>query len=172
MAVLPIVKYGDPVLRACAKKILEVTPEIHKIVDDLFETMHEVRGIGLAAPQIGLSQQIIVLDGSPHYEECEKIALINPVIVKQNGEDLMVEGCLSIPGLDGEVPRATEITIKGLDLNGKEVEIHAVNMQARIFQHECDHINGKMYVDRVTPTARSMMETKLKKLQKETEARR
>lgn len=169
MAVLPITKYGTPVLR---KKLADVTvfdDNLKKIVDDMFETMYEVRGIGLAANQVGLDQRIIVLDGSAHYEGCEKIALVNPDIIEMKGEEWMVEGCLSIPGLEGDVARATEIIVKAQDLDGKDVLIQATDMQARIFQHECDHINGKMYVDRVTPSARTLMESKLKKLQKQTE---
>lgn len=169
MAILPITKYGASVLRAKAKEVAEVTPEIRKIVEDMFESMYAARGIGLAAPQIGLSQQIIVLDGSPHYEDCEKIALVNPVILENKGEDVMTEGCLSVPGLEGDVARATELVVQGLDLSGKQIEIKAKGMQARIFQHEIDHINGMLYIDRVSPLARTMMQSKLKKLQKEAE---
>lgn len=167
MAILQIVKYGDPVLRRKAAQITEITPEIRRIVEDMFETMYAVKGIGLAAPQIGLPQKIIVLDGSPHYEGCEKCALVNPVIVEKKGEDVLNEGCLSLPGLDADVPRALEITVEGLDLSGKKVEIRAQGMQARIFQHECDHLDGILYIDRVNPAARSLMQSKLKKLQKE-----
>lgn len=172
MAVLPITKYGDPILRKKLEPVKEITPEIQQIVDDMFETMVDVRGIGLAANQVGLDQQIIVLDASAHYEECEKRALINPEIIEQSGEAFMVEGCLSIPGVEGEVARFTEITVKGLDLEGKEVVIKARNMQARIYQHECDHINGKMYIDRMSSPARNMMDSKLKKLQKQTESQK
>ena len=172
MALLPIVKYGDPILRKRLEKVTEFGKPLKKIVDDMFETMYHVRGIGLAANQVGIDQQIIVLDGSPHYEGCEKIALVNPEIIETSGEEWMVEGCLSIPGLDGEVPRATEITVKAQDLNGKEMLIHATEMQARIYQHECDHINGNMYIDRITPSARTLLQSKLKKLQKQTEQSR
>jgi len=170
VAVLPIVKYGNPILRKKLEPVKEITPEIQQIVDDMFETMHDVKGIGLAANQVGLDQQIIVLDGAAYYEECEKRALINPEIIEQSGEALMVEGCLSIPGVDGEVARFAEITVKGLDLEGKEVVIKAINMQARIFQHECDHLNGRMYIDRVSSPVRNLMDSKLKKLQKKTDS--
>lgn len=169
MAVLPITKYGTPILRKRLEDVTEFGEPLKKIVEDMFETMYEVRGIGLAANQVGIDQRIIVLDGGPHYEGCEKIALVNPDIIESSGEDAMIEGCLSIPGLEGEVIRATEITIKAQDLDGKEVLIKATDMQARIYQHECDHINGKMYVDRVSTTTRSLLESKLKKLQKKTE---
>lgn len=170
MAVLPIVKYGDPVLRARLEDVTDFSPQLRKTVDDMYETMYAVKGIGLAANQVGINQRIIVLDGSPHYKGCEKIALVNPEIVSREGEEWMVEGCLSIPGLEGEVPRATEIVVKAQDLDGNPVEIRATDMQARIYQHECDHVNGKMYIDRVSPTSRSLMESKLKKLKKATEA--
>lgn len=169
MAVLPITKYGNPILRKRLEDVTEFGEPLQMIVDDMFDTMHDVHGIGFAANQVGIDQRIIILNGSSHYKECEKMALVNPDIVEMEGETLMVEGCLSIPGLEGEVTRATSIKVKAQDLTGNEVIIHATDMQARIFQHECDHINGKMYIDRLTPSTRSLMDSKLKKLQKQTE---
>lgn len=169
MAVLSITQFGSRILRKRLEEVTKFDSKLKTIVEDMFETMYQVKGIGLAANQVGLDKRIIVLDGSPHYEGCEKLALVNADIIEMSGEDWMIEGCLSIPGLEGEVARATAITVKAQDLNGKDVLIKAVGMQARIFQHECDHINGKMYIDHVSPAARNLMESKLKKLQKQTE---
>jgi len=169
MAVLPIIKYGSSILRKRLKDVTEFGEPLEKIVEAMFETMIEVRGIGLAANQVGIDQRIIILDGSGHYKGCEKMVLVNPEIIEMEGEDIMVEGCLSIPDMDGEVSRANSIKIKAQDLKGKEVVLKATDMQARIYQHECDHINGKMYIDRVSQSTRSLMESKLKKLYKQTE---
>ena len=145
MAIRIIVKDPDPVLREVAKPVKEVTPRIQKLLRDMAETMYDAGGVGLAAPQIGISKRVIVLD--PHDEETGLIEMVNPEIIHAEGEQLGPEGCLSIPGLNGEVNRKKSITVKGLDYDGNELVIQAEDFLARIFQHEIDHLNGVLFTD-------------------------
>lgn len=141
-----IVRYGDPVLRTRAEEVEEFNDEIRAIIERMYVVMAEARGLGLAGPQIGLSKRIFTYDvgEGPH-------ALINPKIIKSSGEDIGVEGCLSIPGLQGDVARAERVTIAGIDENGEKVKIRAEGMLARVFQHEFDHLNGTMFIDKADP---------------------
>lgn len=141
-----IVRYGDPVLRARAAEIEEFNDEIQALIQRMYVVMAEARGYGLAGPQIGLSKRIFTynIGEGPH-------ALINPKIIKSSGEEVGVEGCLSIPGLQGDVARFDRVTITGLDENGDSVKIKADGLLARVFQHELDHLNGTMFVDRADP---------------------
>lgn len=145
MAIRVIVKHPDEILRQIAKPVPKITPNIHKLLDDMAETMYDAHGVGLAAPQIGISKRVIVLD--PHDEETGLLEMINPEIVEQSGEQLGPEGCLSIPGLNGEVARKQHITVKGLDRDGNELTVEASDFLARIFQHEIDHLNGVLFTD-------------------------
>lgn len=145
MAIRIIVKDPDPILRQIAKPVPKITPNIHKLLDDMAETMYDAGGVGLAAPQIGIPKRVIVLD--PHDEETGLIEMINPEIIAAEGEQLGPEGCLSIPGLNGEVKRKQRITVKGWDRNGNEIVIDASDFLARIFQHEIDHLNGILFTD-------------------------
>lgn len=142
----PIVTYGDEVLRRRAEDVLEVNEEIRALIERMYATMEESRGLGLAAPQIGVSKRVFVYDVGEG-----KHAVINPRIVKRSGEEYSVEGCLSIPGLQGEVPRALRVTLTGLDESGRKIRIRAEGLLARVFQHEIDHLDGKMFVDRADP---------------------
>lgn len=141
---------GDPVLRRKARRVDKVTLATRETVDTMWEIMYESNGIGLAAPQVGLSQRIIVVDTR---EPGEKAALINPEIVWM-GDELckMKEGCLSIPGVEGEVMRPLKVRVKGLGVDGKPVEIAASGLFARVFQHEIDHLNGIVFIDQVSQT--------------------
>jgi len=145
MAIRIIVKEPDSVLREVAKPVPAVTSNIRKLIRDMADTMYDANGVGLAAPQIGISKRVIVLD--PQDEETGLISLVNPEIIRAEGEQLGPEGCLSIPGLNGDVSRKQSITVKGLDAEGNEVVIEAENFVARIFQHEIDHLNGILFTD-------------------------
>lgn len=143
MATLQIRTVPDPILRQKAKRVRSVDGSIHKLVNDMIETMHAAPGVGLAAPQVGVPLRVIVI-GIPEQED---IALINPEIVRSSGERVVNEGCLSIPGYVGEVKRALSITAKGRDANGKEIRIKADELLAQALEHEIDHLNGVLYID-------------------------
>lgn len=144
MAIRIIVKNPDPVLREKAKPVPKITPNIHKLLDDMADTMYEAQGVGLAAPQIGILKRVIVVDVG---DDNGLIEMINPEIVSKEGEQLGQEGCLSIPGLRGDVNRAMTVTVKGLDRNGNEIVITGSELLARAFQHEVDHLNGVLFTD-------------------------
>lgn len=145
MAVRVIVKDPDPILREISKPVPKITPSIIKLLDNMADTMYDAQGVGLAAPQIGVLKRVIIVDTGE--EDSQLYELINPEIVSQSGEQIGLEGCLSIPGLSGEVKRAEHITIKGLDRHGHEVVIEAEGYLARAFQHEVDHLNGILFTD-------------------------
>ncbi|MFC1953795.1 peptide deformylase [Chloroflexota bacterium] len=145
MAVLPIRVAPDPVLRKRAKRLRSVDTSIHRLVNDMIDTMHDAPGVGLAAPQVGISLRVIVI-GLPEQEE---IVLINPEIVRRRGERMVDEGCLSVPGYIGQLKRSESVTIKGRDLNGKEIKIKAGELLGQALEHEIDHINGVLYLDRL-----------------------
>ena len=133
----------DPVLKRKAKRVRTIDSSIKKLIEDMRETMHAVGGVGLAAPQIGVSLRVIVI-GMPGEED--KV-LINPEVVRRKGERLVSEGCLSVPGYFGEIKRAESVTVKGLDPNGKEIRIKAIELLAEALEHEIDHLNGVLYID-------------------------
>jgi len=142
-----IVTLGDPrekVLRRRAKRVGRVTGEIQKLVDAMVETMRGARGVGLAAPQVGVSLRVFVaeVNGKLH-------TLVDPVVLRSEGQELAIEGCLSMPGIAAEVPRATRIRVKGKNKRGKGVSVLANGLLARVFQHEIDHLDGILMVDRV-----------------------
>ena len=153
MAILEIKKYGDPVLREKSQPVEQITPEILSLITDMIETMYFALGIGLAAPQVGVLKRIIVVEG----EEEGAIALINPKIVKQEGKVIAEEGCLSFPDLYAEVQRFLRVTVKALDPQGKEVEITRENLVARALQHEIDHLEGILFVDKIGRAKRQML---------------
>jgi len=143
VAVYKVVEIGDPVLKEIAKPISEITPNVLKLLENMADTMYAYDGVGLAAPQIGVSKRAIVVDVGEGL-----IELINPEIVDFTGEERDVEGCLSIPGVQGDVVRAKKVTVKGLNRFGKEVTITAEGLLARAFQHEIDHLNGILFVEK------------------------
>lgn len=145
MAIRFIVKEPDPVLRERAKPVPKITPNIHKLLDDMADTMYEAQGVGLAAPQVGILKRVIVMDCGEEYGGL--IELINPEIIKKEGEQFGPEGCLSIPGLQGDVRRAQKCTVKGWDRDGQEIEIEGEDLLARCIQHEVDHLNGVLFLD-------------------------
>ncbi len=144
MAIRIIVKEPDEVLHKKAKEITKITPNVQKLLTDMAETMYDADGVGLAAPQVGILKRAIVVDVG---DEHGLIELINPEIVASSGEQLGSEGCLSIPALNGEVRRAMEVTVKGLDRDGKEITVTGSELLARALQHEIDHLNGVLFTD-------------------------
>ena len=152
MAIRPIVQADNPLLRKKSKKVKRFGRALQNLIDDMVETMHAVHGLGLAAPQIGVSQQVIVIQLPEDEEDPQSgklYVLCNPEIVKTAGEEESEEGCLSVPGFVGDVRRAAVVIVKGLDRHGKKIRIKAEGLLARAFQHEIDHINGALYIDRV-----------------------
>jgi len=143
LAILPIQTIPAPVLRQKAKHIITIDASILKLIADMTETLHASYGVGLAAPQVGISLKIVVI----HIPEEEVIALINPQIVRKRGERKVIEGCLSIPGYRGEIKRSTAVTVKGLDPGGKEVRLKAEGLLSQALEHEIDHLSGILYVD-------------------------
>ena len=143
MTVIPIRLAPDPVLRIKAKRVKVFDNSLHRLIEDMIETMHEAGGVGLAAPQVGVPLRVVVI-GIPEEED---IVLINPQILTKFGERIVDEGCLSIPGYVGEVKRAVTVTVKGKAPNGKEIRITGEEMLAHALEHEIDHINGILYID-------------------------
>jgi peptide deformylase len=173
MMKLPIIAYGDPVLRRKATAIEpDEYPNIKQLIDDMFETMYGARGVGLAAPQIGLSMRLFVIDASPFGdEEFElknfKKVFINPCIMDENGEEWPFnEGCLSIPDIREDVYRMPTIKISYYDENWKHHEETFTGMAARIIQHEYDHIEGKLFTDKLSPLRKRLIEKKLNEISK------
>jgi len=146
MAILPICRFPqDPVLRQKAKRVSRLDNSIQRLVDDMVETMRQANGVGLAAPQVGVSLRVIVLQ----MPEDEPMAIINPEIVKRLGEQEVNEGCLSVPGYFGEIKRSASVTVKGRDRQGKAIRIKATGLMAEALEHEIDHLNGTLYIDHV-----------------------
>jgi peptide deformylase len=160
MAVLKVRKYGDPALRKSAAPIGEVTPEIRAIIANMTETMYDEVGIGLAAPQVGISLRLIVISD----EEGRGVqALLNPAIVDRGGEMTGEEGCLSIPGVFAPVTRAAWVTVEARSVDGKPLTLNARGLRARVLQHEIDHLDGVLFIDRVDPMLRDRIKRKIKK---------
>lgn len=159
MAILEIKEYGEPVLREKALPVKEITPEILNLIKDMAETMYTASGVGLAATQVGEAKRIILVDG----EEDGLIVLINPMIIKSEGEVVAEEGCLSVPDIYSQVKRSLKVTIEALDENGDLIEITKENLIARALQHEIDHLNGILFVDRIGRMERQILLNKLKK---------
>ena len=145
MAIRNIRTLGDDILRAKAKEITEMTPRIEELIDDMFETMYENNGVGLAAPQVGVRKRVVVID----VEDGNQYVLINPEILETSGSQTGQEGCLSVPGKCGQVTRADHVKAKALNENMEEYVIEADGLLARCILHECDHLDGKLYVDLV-----------------------
>lgn len=145
MAIIPIRRAGDPVLREKARRVRTIDSSIHKLIEDMWETMYDAPGVGLAAPQIGISLRVVVIDVNDDHP----IALINPEIVKRSGEREVDEGCLSVPGFRGEIIRSVKVVAQGLDpATGKLIRVRSENdLLAEALEHEIDHVNGILYVD-------------------------
>ena len=164
---LPIVAFGDPVLKRKAVDIDEDYPELDKLIKNMFETMYAARGVGLAAPQVGLSIRLFVVDITPYEEDEPELAdfikvFINPIIIEESGEKwAFSEGCLSIPDIHEDVQRQDTILINYLDENWLEHEEEYSGLAARVIHHEYDHIEGKLFTDRLSPLRKAMLKSKL-----------
>ena len=165
--IYPIVKLGDPVLEREAADVTEFdTPELHKFLEDMFDSMYAAKGVGLAAPQIGFSRKIAVIDCSNGERPEEKIVLINPKIVHTEGKQEGEEGCLSIPKIREQVRRAKRATVRAWNVRGEPIEVTGEDLLARALQHETDHLYGKLYMTRISTLKRDLMKRKIKRMQR------
>jgi len=165
--IYPIVKFGDPVLDREAEDVREFdTPELHKFLDDMFDSMYAAKGVGLAAPQIGFSRKIAVIDVSNGENPEEKLVLINPKILKTEGRQEGEEGCLSIPGFREQVRRAKRVTVRAQNAKGEDFEVTGEDLLARALQHETDHLYGRLYITHISALKRDLMKRKIRKLQR------
>jgi peptide deformylase len=161
------VKYGQPVLEQKAEPVTDFdTPELYQLIEDMFESMYAARGVGLAAPQIGIGKRIAVIDVTTGEDPAQKIVLINPEIVKREGSQTGEEGCLSLPSFREPVTRATKVTVRARDAKGQEFEMTGDDLLARAFLHETDHLNGTLYIQHISPLKRDLIRRKVRKLQK------
>ena len=163
MTILDICTYPEKILRRPAKSITKIDEEIVQLAEHMAETMYNAPGIGLAATQVGVQKRLLVADISPRTPESDLIVLTNPEIVAAEGELTIEEGCLSVPDYQAEVKRYEKITVRGLDLRGEEVEIEAEGLLAIVLQHEIDHLNGILIIDRISRLKRQLIKRKLRK---------
>ncbi len=164
--IYPIVKFGNPVLEKPSEKVTVFDEELKTLIDDMFESMYAARGVGLAAPQIGIPRRIAVVDVTFKEDPDAKIVLINPEIIHKEGRHAQSEGCLSIPDFRENVSRAKMVTIRAQDVNGTFFEHTGEDLLARAFQHETDHLNGKLYISHISAIKRDLIKRKIKKLVK------
>jgi peptide deformylase len=182
---LSILQYGDPILRAKGKRIEKIDQRIHELAQNMIETMHAANGVGLAAPQIGESLQLTVLDVSQvedrpttmklngkdlDPQSAMPLVLINPQVDLGAETEMGTEGCLSFPEITGEIERAKSITVRAQNLDGEPIELETTGFLARAIQHEVDHLNGILFIDRMSSAAKTSLSSKLKRLQKETQS--
>jgi peptide deformylase len=160
----PILKYGEHPLHERARDVETVTPEIDRLIDDMIETMYAAPGVGLAAPQVGVALRLFVVDVSVGRDPNGLITMLNPTVLELDGVQLEEEGCLSIPGFNATVVRPTRVVVKGLDRHGVEQRIEGNGLLARAFQHEIDHLDGTLFVDRLRGIKRDMIVRRIKKL--------
>ena len=164
--IYPIVKYGDPVLEKPAAPVEVFDDELRKLLDDMFESMYAAHGVGLAAPQIGISRRIAVIDISFKEDPEAKLVLVNPQIIRTEGKQKGSEGCLSIPDFREPVARPMRVTVRAQDGVGKWFEKTGEEMLARAFMHETDHLNGRLYIHHISALKRDLMKRKIRKLVK------
>jgi peptide deformylase len=161
-----IVTYPDPILQRPTEKVTEFDKELRTLAADMFESMYQAIGIGLAAPQIGVSKRITVIDLSNQKNPEEKIVLVNPEIIHKEGKQVSEEGCLSLPDIRDKVSRAAKVKVKAQDLEGKWIELEGTELLARAFQHEIDHLDGILFPWRLSALKRDLILRKIRKLQK------
>jgi peptide deformylase len=164
--IYPIVKFGNPVLEKSAEKVTVFDKDLQTLLDDMFESMYAAHGVGLAAPQIGISRRIAVVDVTFKEDPDAKLVLINPEIIHTEGRHTQSEGCLSIPDFRENVTRPKIITIRAQDAKGNVFEKTGEELLARAFQHETDHLNGKLYISHVSALKRDLIKRKIRKLVK------
>ncbi|MFY9688948.1 MAG: peptide deformylase [Candidatus Acidiferrales bacterium] len=162
----PIVKYGDPILETPTKRIEKFDEELQALVDDMFESMYAASGVGLAAPQIGSSRRLAVIDVTNGKNPEGRIICANPEIIHAEGEQREEEGCLSVPGFRGHVARPQYVTVRAQDATGKEFEMRSEGLLARAFCHEIDHLDGILFINHLSMLKRDMIKRKIRKLKK------
>ena len=166
MPELKIVNYPDPILLDVAKPVLEFDDDLRTLVKDMFRAMYKNRGVGLAAPQVGESKRLFVMDCSGGEDESQKIALINPEIIAQEGEQIGEEGCLSFPGIYTKIEREMRVVVRAQNVDGEIFELDGTDLTARCVLHETDHCEGIVFLDRMSALKREMAKRKIKRLQK------
>ena len=164
--IYPIVKFGNPVLEKKAEMVTVFDDQLRKLIDDMFESMYAARGVGLAAPQIGISRRIAVIDVTFKEDPKAKLVLINPEIIHTEGRFKQSEGCLSIPDFRENVTRPRAVTVRAQDEHGKIFELTGEELLARALQHETDHLNGKLYISHISALKRDLIKRKIRKLVK------
>jgi len=165
----PIVKYGDEVLARQADRITELDGDLQKLIEDMFESMYAAQGVGLAAPQIGISRHIAVIDITNGKDPKAKLVLINPEIIAFEGRQVEEEGCLSVPGFREKVRRPAKVTVRALDRRGKEFTMTGEGLLARAFCHETDHLKGRLFLSHLSSLKRELITRKIRKLRKKDE---
>lgn len=169
MAIRKILYLPDARLRQVARPVEVFDTELQKLIDDMFDTMYDAKGVGLAAPQIGVGLRLSVIDVSG--DKTDQLVIINPEIISSTGEIEYTEGCLSVPGAYDVVKRADKVTVRALDRKGQPIEITADGLLGECFQHEIDHLNGKLFVDLLSPLKRAVVRRKLDKFKRQNTAR-
>jgi peptide deformylase len=166
--VLPIYLYGDPIFKRPVKRVEKVDDKFIELLRNMFDTMKNADGIGLAATQVGISLSVAVIDISviEEHRDFKPMAIINPEIIESSGEEIMEEGCLSIPGIRADVLRPSRVILRYFDLDMKINEIEGEGLLARVFQHEVDHLNGKFFIDHLSPIKLKILKPKLSKVRK------
>jgi len=163
MAIRRIVTYGTPILRQRTHEVANLNGELQQLIDDMAATMYAAPGVGLAANQVGSPHRLFVANPSEDRDPAKLLVVINPEVVESDGEIVSEEGCLSVPDFREEVRRARRVLLRGLDREGRRIEVEGHDILARIFQHEMDHLNGLFFVDRLSPAKRDILVRKLKK---------
>jgi len=164
--IYPIIKYPDPVLMKRAEDVTVFDKELKQLVADMFESMYEAQGIGLAAPQINIAKRLCIIDLSFKKNPAEKIVLINPEIIEKEGKQHEEEGCLSLPEIREKVNRAFQVKVRAQDVEGKWFEIEGTELLSRAFQHEIDHLNGVLFIDHLSRLKRDLVVRRIRKMQK------
>jgi peptide deformylase len=162
--ILPILRHGATVLHQPAEPVREITPEIQRLIDDMIQTMYAAPGVGLAAPQVGVGLRIFVADISFGRNPADLLCFVNPEFVEREGMQLEDEGCLSVPGFNATVARPSRVVMKGLDRHGQPQQIEGSGLLARCFQHEMDHLEGTLFVDRLRGLQKDLIVRKIHKL--------
>ena len=161
--ILEIVKYGDPLLTKRADEITQFDDSLRKLVDDMFETMYGAPGVGLAAPQVGVLKRLFVMDCTAGKNKTKKVALINPVIETEEGEQVGDEGCLSFPGIFVQVTRPQRLVVRAQDTDGSPITLDVMDLEARCVSHETDHLDGELFISYLSPLKRDLTKRKIKK---------
>jgi peptide deformylase len=161
--ILNVVKYGDPILTRRADEVTAFDENLRKLVDDMFETMYGAPGVGLAAPQVGALKRLFVMDCSSGKDKKQKVVLINPVIETEEGEQIGDEGCLSFPGVFLEIKRPQRVVVRARDIDGSEMTLDVMDLQARCVSHETDHLDGEVFINYLSPLKRDLTKRKIRK---------